>query len=100
MSLQFCGNEDNMPSLALPTTTEKELIHQARCLLSKTWDWLIEVMNSIEEQLRAGEEFDTEVSPVSVQGLMTIQNFMISKLPYLKNSCLMIALIMKLGVAT
>eukprot|EP00795_Rhopilema_esculentum_P011486 gene11486-21702_t len=57
---KFCGNEDIMPSLAIPTSTENELIHQARCLLSKTWDWLIEVMNSIERQLRAGEEFDTE----------------------------------------
>ena len=36
-------------------------MEQCKNILSKTWGWLTEVMDSIESQLKTGEKFDTQV---------------------------------------
>ena len=51
-----------MPAMDIHDSNAKELMDYARNILSTTWNWLTEVMNSIENQLKIGEEFDTQVS--------------------------------------
>ena len=62
-----------MPTIDVPDSNAKELMDYAKSLLSKTWIWLTEVMNSIETQLKTGEEFDTQVNALYVKYL---QQFM------------------------
>ena len=63
--LQYCP-KFNMPTIDVPDSSTKELMDYAKSLLSKTWVWLIEAMNSIETQLKAGEDFDTQVNALCV----------------------------------
>ena len=51
-----------MPAMDIHDSDAKELMAYAKNILSTTWNWLTEVMNSIENQLKIGEEFDTQVS--------------------------------------
>ena len=59
--LQYCPNFNVLTTIDVPHSSAKELMDYAKNVLSKTWVWLTEVMNSIETQLKTGEEFDTQV---------------------------------------
>ena len=61
---QYCLTQ-NVPTINFPDSNAKELMNYGKSILSTTWNWLTEVMNSIENQLKIGEEFDTQVSDMA-----------------------------------
>lgn len=50
-----------MKPLEFNNTVEETLMNEAQHVLDKSWKWMRNVLDMLEQQLTVGEEFDTKV---------------------------------------